>query len=431
MINKQSFQEVKKLIKEKVAGDFVKTLSLDALAKGFTFIFLPLYTRVMSEEEFGLFTYLYLIVTTSASIIKIGMDTAFSKLFFDYDVEKRKNLTFITNGIWISVFLFLFLTAMLFNWDTWAISLIIEKNINFASIRIQLWCFILLEILATTLSVYFLVNEKFRHFQVFNFFKIFATNFITFALLYYCMQNRVQYRLTSECIIGLLVFLPLVIQIIKNCTFEVDKEIIDKALKIGLPMVGSLLISTIYLFADRYFIQKYSGLNTLAVYNFCVMLTLPVSLFFTSFNTIWFPMFAKEKNMQVNYEKTTKITQILFAAFLFIAFLVWASLFFLLKIEIVKNTYYAALYTLPIIFLSRILDTLSNLYTNFVVILGKTTFNLLLVLFLSLLTFSLNYFFTPTYGIFAASVILLIISFLRIFTLLLFSKHHSKNLILR
>lgn len=428
MAGTYNLEKLRKIVKEKFAGDFIKTLSIDILAKGFTFVFLPLYTRVMSEEDFGLFTYLYLIITTGASIIKVGMDTVFSKLFFDVDSNNRSTLTFVTNSIWAFTFLLLFILAWLTGYDKWVISLLIEKNINYSQIRFQFWFFIFLEMISTTLSVYYLVNERFRRFQLFNFIKIFITNFCTFSLLYFFTKDKVELRLTSECVLGLLIFMPLIIEVFKSVKIEIDKPLFIKAFKIGFPMMGSILISTIYLFADRYFIQKYSGLNSLAIYNFCMMLTLPISLFFTSFNTIWFPKFAKEKDLGINFRKTTKITIILFGGFLVLSLFVWFILIILLKISVIKDTYYPSLSILPVIFMSRILDTLSNLYTNFVVILGKTTFNFLLVLFLSVFTFVLNYFLTPTYGTIAASIILFVVSFFRILALFLFSRHNAQGI---
>ena len=418
-------QNWRTLISEKFAGNFIKTLSLDVLAKGFMFVFLPLYTQVMTEEEFGLFTYLYLIITTCASVFKIGMDTAFSKLFFDVGGSDRKTLTFTVNIVWIVFFLTVFLVAMLTGGDKWIFSQLIEKDIHFEKIRFQLWVFVLLEIVTTTLNVYYLVNEKIVKYQIFNFFKIFITNFLTFALLYYSKTDKVALRLTSECLLGLLLFSPLIIELIKETKFKINRDLLDKALKIGFPMMGSLLISSVYLLADRYFIQKYNGLNSLAVYNFCVMLTLPISLFFGSFNTIWFPKFAKEKNLITNYKKTIQITGMLLIGFSFISIVVWLAVVVLLHTNLLKNTYAAALIILPIVFASRILDTLSHLYTNFVVVLGKTSFNFTLVLILGFSTLALNYFFTPLYGILAAAIIVFTISSLRLLALFLFAHHYS------
>ena len=425
MINKHHISALRALIKQGVTGNFIKTLALDVVVKGLTFVFLPLYIKVMSGEEFGLFTYLYLIITTVAGVIKMGMDTAFSKLYFDLDIKNRKYLIFNTNFIWLSLFALLFLSALITDWDIWAIARVIEAPIDYMNIRYQLWLFILLEGLITTLNVFSVVTEKFRRFQIFNFIKIILTNVITFILLFYFSENRVALRLTSECLIGLLIFLPLVVIVIKNIKITIDKKMIDKSLQIGLPMMGTLIVSTLYLFADRYFIQKYSGLNALAIYNFCIILTMPISLFFTSFNTIWFPKFAREKDLKINFHKTMKIFLILLVVFIFISFAVWFLLFLAFQNNWIQEFYRSSLLIIPVVFISRILDTLSNLYTNFVVILGKTTFNFILVLILSALTLLLNYIFTPSYGNIAAATILTLISSLRIGGLFLFSRYYS------
>ncbi len=418
--------KVFELVRTGRSSGMFRTLSLDILAKGTTFAFIPLFTTVMSKEEFGLFTYLYVIITLASVVFKLGMDTAYQKLFFDLDESSRPTLIFTTNSIWLAFFSFVFLSALIFKWDLILLHLLIDKPIALNQIRLQFWLFILLDLSITTLSAFYLSRERFRKFQTFNFLKIVLSNVTAFILISNFDGNKVAFRLGLESVIGLIVFAPLLFELFSQARLSFNRNLARRAIKIGIPLFGGAVATSIFLFSDRYFLQKYFGMETLAVFNFCILYSLPISLVLTSFNTIWLPKIFKQKNAKVNMDATRMATKKLGLTFVLIAFVFWIGLFFLLNFKLLNSEYQLALWLFPIIAFAKIVETLTHLYINFLIIFEKTSFQFFLVICLSTLTLLLNFFFTPIYGIWAAVIIVLVVSSAR-FGITMYLARHLTN----
>lgn len=408
------------------SSGLIKTLSLDIVAKGANFAFIPLFTTILSKQEYGLFTYLYLIITTVSVIFKIGMDTAFQKLYFDY-VEERRRLIFNTIAPWLTFFILAMLSAYLTGWDLYLLDFLIEEKVPVSTLRLQVWLFIFLELVSTTLTAYYITIERFRKFQYFNFFKILLSNVVAFAVLSYTVDEKVATKLAIESSIGLLILLPLIVELVRNCELKIDKPILFRAFKIGFPLFGSGIATTIYLFSDRYFLQESFGLRSLAIFNFCVLYSLPVALIFTSFNTYWLPRLFQRKNAGHNLSLTNNVALKLMLLFVVVIAFFWVILVLLMHYNFIAKGYESALYFFPLIGLAKIFETLTHLYTNFLIIFEKTSFQFLLIVTLSCLTFFLNYMFTPVYGLWAAVVILIFLSVFRLFILYILATFFTRR----
>ena len=105
--------------------------------------------------------------------------------------------------------------------------------------------------------------------------------------------------------------------------------------------------------------------------------------------------------------------------------LMYVCIFVLISAGIIPKEYGLLMYTFPLIYLSKVLDNLVQIYNNFVVAWGKTMFNLIISIIFSIFTLGLNYYFIPSYGIAAAIIILTLLSLMRISTFYLFVKRES------
>ena len=231
-----------------------------------------------------------------------------------------------------------------------------------------------------------------------------------------------------EPILYILSFIPLIVIFLKKMTFEIDWKAVKHGLIIGLPMLGTLVVGVIFNLSDKYFLQDSKGYEILAVYNLAFFLTLPVSLIFASFNTVWTPLFFQEKSLQINFIKSNKYFKTL--TLFFLALLVVAELLIItaLKIGILDNAaYHLLVYIYPIIFISKIAESLTHIYNNFIIKWGKTIFNLLVSIFFALLILFLNYKLIPIWGIYAAALLLIFTSFTRLLTFYLFVRINVKS----
>jgi O-antigen/teichoic acid export membrane protein len=89
----------------------------DAIIKAITFFLIPLYTRVLTQEEVGIIALINLIELILVLILSLSFNSAVLKVFFDYETEREKRAVFSTSLIFILLCALCFLTVVFFNTD--------------------------------------------------------------------------------------------------------------------------------------------------------------------------------------------------------------------------------------------------------------------------------------------------------------------------
>ena len=89
--------------------NYAKVFSVDILVKLSSFILLPVYLKLMTQEAFGLYTYLLAIISSFSLVMNFGLYVAQSKLYQDFHDEGERGSLLYT----INVMLLSFLSACL------------------------------------------------------------------------------------------------------------------------------------------------------------------------------------------------------------------------------------------------------------------------------------------------------------------------------
>jgi O-antigen/teichoic acid export membrane protein len=413
------------------SSKFFKVFIWDVLSKGADYALLPIYLKILSQEEYGFYTYVLYIIATTSGIIKLGIDTAVSKMYYETEQYDRGTMLFSANSIWAVFFVGLLSLCLFTGIDKIVFSNLLSiPEINYLQIRLFIFAFILFNLIQTTLNVFFVIDDNALVYQKYNLIRTVVGNAIVIGLLlFFAKDNKAYFRLYIEPVVFLLSFIPLMVIFIKRMTFTINWDAIKHGLKIGLPMVGTLIVGVIYNISDKYFLQKTSGFNTLAVYNLALFLTLPISLIFSSFQTVWFPQFLQVKSPKERFDKSNRFSITLIYTYLGIFSFIWVGLIIFIYVGLFPKTYLPIISLFPIIFVAKIAESLTQIYNNFIVAWGKTQFNLLVSIFFGLTTLFLNYFIIPDFGIQGTVAILLIMSISRVITFFLFVKKNINGTI--
>ena len=419
LINNKIFTDYLKNLR---SSKFSKVLLWDILSKGSDFALLPIYLKILSPAEYGFYTYALYIIVTIAGIIKLGLDNSVSKMYYETEKYDRRKMIFSLNIIWFIFFFLLFSFLLITGLDVKIFTEIMNiPVIDYNEMKIFILVFIFFSLIQTTLNTFFVIDDNVIKYQKYNLFRTLVVNIIIILLLvFFAKGNKAYFRLHFEPILYILSFIPLIVIFLKKMTFEIDWKAIKHGLVVGLPMLGTLVVGVIFNLSDKYFLQDSKGYEVLAVYNLAFFLTLPVSLIFASFNTVWTPMFFQEKSLQINFIKSNKYFKTL--TLFFLALLVIAELMIIiaLKIDVLDNAYHLLVYIYPVIFISKIAENLTQIYNNFIIKWGKTIFNLVVSIFFGSLILFLNYKLIPIWGIYAAVILLICTSFTRLLTFYLF-----------
>src|ERR1041384_545764 len=122
--------------KQKIAGNIIlkrllTVLSLDILVRVSGFILLPIYLRLMTQEEYGIFNYLQSIISTFSLVLNFGLYVSQSKLYHDFTHSReRGQLLFSIHLFLFGILLAFLLPAYFFKLDYQVVSILFKSDIH-------------------------------------------------------------------------------------------------------------------------------------------------------------------------------------------------------------------------------------------------------------------------------------------------------------
>ncbi len=405
--------------------------------RAISFILLPLYSNLISPDEFGI----YILIMAAYSIIAVfyqgGIQTGFTKFYLEEnDLSKRKK---IFSDV-ISVILMVgFLLSIILSFFHLELSKLITGNEDYSLlVLIAIWM-----LFFDTIFFYFQnllrTQEKAK---LASFFTI-LNGIINFSLniyFVYFLQKGIYGIVISQFIANLISVVLLVKNIRTNFSFSVDKIILKKILVFSFPLFLAGLFSTFVDFADRFFIDFYLDKNSVGVYSFAYRIALIVNVFVISFRTAWTP-FAINLYHKNDYEIIYGRSLIKLLALLCLIFLsvsLFANDLFELKIlgkNVFNKEYFDGVKIIPVIIISYSFNALISFYSIYPYVKSKSSYFLYTDLISFIVNLILNIILIPKFGMMGAAIATMI-SFISGFIFLFFAsrkikiKYYFKEIIL-
>jgi O-antigen/teichoic acid export membrane protein len=385
----------------------ITVLGVDMLVKLSGIILLPVFLRLMTQEEYGLYAYLLSIIVTFSTVLNFGLYIPLGKFYHDYqDKQDRGRLLFT-----VSVSLLVILTCVvapfyLFRLDYRLVEILFRNAFNYESYRGIVLLSVLMTVCNFTLTNYFYISEKINHVKKYNIWRLSLINLSSLSLLFmFPRQDSVKLRLEATYVTELILFAIYSYFLVKELVFKFDKKIIVRSLKLGLPVMLSSTFGIVINFSDKFFLEKYVSLSALSTYYLAVSCTSVIPLIYMSFQNAWLPIFLREKDIQRNVSKTKRVMFQLAAAFSVIAGMIYLLVWLLFLSNIFSSKYYDTLYVLPILLVTQIFAALVPLFTNYLVYFEKTHITSITGVIICMVTISLSLFLIPRFGIFGAALV--------------------------
>lgn len=376
----KSIREItNKYIKEnEIFSRFIKVFSVDVLVRGANFLLIPVFLRLMSPEEYGLYGYLYSFATTLSSILCFGFYVALIKLYADTVSDENKQGSMLYT-LTTSLFLLVFLSIIIvYFWriDVDFFSFLNKANSLGANQYFTYRDFVFVAtasmIFSTYLTFFLVSSERIKGLQTFNLLRFFLTNLTAILVIYFSDGDNVFQRLAVTYSMELILTIAFSIVIYKNFVFKFSSFFLKKAFKLGLPIMASGLMYAVVNFGDKFFVAKYSGGKGMAIYYLGYLLATIVLIIYQSFNFVWNPLFMKEKDLTVLRRKTNRYLWILGFGLAFVGIFIWIGAFVGLKINLIPHDYNQILLILPFLIISQVLTAMSLLMMNFMTYFEKT-----------------------------------------------------------
>ena len=391
----------------------ITVLGIDILVKVSGFLLLPVYLRLMTQEEYGLYSYLISIILTFSLVLNFGLYIPLTKLYHDFhrDVEKGKLLFTITTLL-ICLLIVVLLPTYLFRWDYQLIEVLFKNTVNYNDYRFGVLLAVVASVFNFMLSNFFFASEKIDQMKRYNIWRIVAINLISLAALYFFIgTDNVEIRLTSTYIVEFILFCIFSYLYIRELKYGINGKVLIISLKLAFPIMVSAIFGIIINFSDKFFLEKYGGgekgssFNELSYYYLAIACASIIPTIFTSFQNAWLPLFLKEKDLKANVAKTSKFTLRLSVIFLFISACILIFMKIIISTGIISARYEKALYVLPILLISQIIASLVPLYGNYFVYFGKTYITSLTGALISLVTLGLSFLLIPPYKVYGAALV--------------------------
>lgn len=321
------------------------------------FFSLPIITRIISPEQYGIFSFFLLITNLGNSLLILGLEQGFARYFYE---EKNKTLL-LYNCLKYPILMWCILSTIIFlNKETISFFIYNENNMKMLLILILM---LFISILKTFSFVSIRMSkEGFKYSllqileQLFNLVFIFIINKIyikTYEILI------ISYFLSNLFAVLISVFLNRNIWKIKNLkTQDVNLKISD-LLKYSLPFVLTFSLSWIFTSSDKLILKKYSTLNELGLYAMSFTLIKLFNIIQSGFTLFWVPV-AYEK---YNQDPKNKIFfQIVFnnISFIMLLFAVIVLMSKNLIILLLGERYYSVSMVMPCLVFMPIMYTVSE-----------------------------------------------------------------------
>ena len=347
------------------------------LARLVTFLLLPLYTNVLSQEEYGIIGLGFFFAGVAKIFFAYGSDPAFIRYYeLEHDSEKR-------SVIFSTIFWSLAMTSAVFVGLIYLVDQPIAGALfdqqNLYTLILLIAGILFMDTLAMLPKTLLRIREQPYYYTAVNLVNVVVILGLNIYFIVHLEMGVFGAFLanTVASIAVLLFLLPVILSELKfRFSFNYWKELI----LFGLPLIPAGLSSMLMEMIDRPILKELTDLATVGLYNAGYKLGIFVMLVVSAFHFAWQPFFMKVGQQDDGPEIFARVfTYFMFVVFgifvlltLFLEYIVQISLF---GVTLLGEEYFPALSMVPIIFAAYIMF---GAYLNFLpgVYLKKKSSNL-------------------------------------------------------
>lgn len=346
-------------------------VGVDGCIKGLSFLLIPIYLALMSKQDFGEFGYCTSAISFLVPLVILGLYVPQIKEFSATTDVQRKKVIFSSTFLAVSGFLGLLIVVVSV---TGLGQYLFSSFFGIQKYAVGKWVAFVVLLYASTLNLVLYAHamalQSGRAIAWYNGLRYLSVNAISLSCLYVGLgfADTSLDRLVGTAI-GEMLFCGVTLYWFGRVywTWNIDKDYLRTALKIGLTLVPSALAGFIGSMSDRYFLGTYHGMGSLAEYNLAVQFISPVQMLMTAVQTAWAPhVFSITENGEAYKQSLRFMWKLLFA----MAGIVMALCIMVVlaqKIHMVPPQYTDVQWLVPVLAISVIASTLVHFPSNLLI----------------------------------------------------------------
>lgn len=366
------------------------------------FFLIPIYTRVLTPEDYGIIA----IVTTTISIfaifLELGLRGTISTFYFDYHKDPERLNAYVSTILLFLLPYSLVMVALI----AWLGEPILQPLLEGIPFR----PYVHLALGTAFFEMFFLISqtltqtqEKASKFALLNILYFVINLALVIYFVVYLREGALGN--TKARFITSIGFFILAIFLLRDflvLRFEVPK--IRMSLRFGLPLVPHALSGWILTAVDRLFLNRYSGLNGVGLFSLGAKLSDFMNIFTLSINNAWAPFFMSTAKEQGEGAKDTftRLSTYYVAIVFFLGLALSITAREIIAI-LAAPAYHDAYQVVPIMTFGWVLGGMYYMVVNQIFFARQTKFLPLATFSAGAVQIGLNFLWIPTFGMIGAA----------------------------
>lgn len=362
--------------------------------KAMGFLTIPIFARLLSHEEFGLYSNYASWLQTFTVFVTLNLGATFISARFDFDKDFDSYVSSVLALSSLSVICWSFLIILFPNW----FSFITGVDVRYIFVMMLYLLFSsAIEMFQTKERYYF----RYKTASVISIVLAVSSSVLA-VILVYCMDNKLTGRIVGFAIpyiiIGALLFVFIFMR-----GKKVNVDYWKYALPICLPFIPHLLSLTLLGSMNKIMITRFCGSEANALYSLAFSCGAAVTLLLTSMNTAFAPWLGEQLQAE-NLATIRNVAEKYVSAF---AFFSCGIMLFVPEVLLIMGgvSYRQAIYIMPPVALGCVCQFIYTMYVNVEQFKKKTVGMAFASVTAACLNYVLNLIFIPKFGYMAAAYI--------------------------
>lgn len=392
----------------------LKELSKDTIVYGIStivgrflgFILIPFYTQVFSTAEVGIYGFIYAYIAFFNIAFTYGMDAAFMKYASLAKImEKRK--IFSTPYLLVLATSFVLSIFILLSKDS--VASLLDLSADYTIIIVYVAGILFFDAIVQIPFANLRLERKTLKFASIKLINI-SINLSLNIVLILVYNHGIEAIFLANFVASFVTFLMLLPDLSKRLILKMDKEVLKKMVRFGIPYLPASLAAMLVQAIDKPIMRYMTGDSTLGIYQANYKLGIFMMLIVAMFQYAWQPFFLTNAKLENAKELFSKVLTF----FLIIAGLVWIVLTLFLedvaRIEfmpgktLIGHDFLEGLVIVPVILLAYLFH---GMYVNFgagIYIEEKTKYYPIVTGAGAVINIAVNFLLIPIWGIMGAAI---------------------------
>ena len=397
---------IKKLI-NKESLEFIQHaknyVSARFFAKGLSFISIPIFTRLLTPNDYGKVAIFTTMVSVFTILLKLNIHGSVTRYYYE---ETKDFETFLGSNL---IFIFLFNLGI--------VSIIYNLRESLSDVfEISSYIFIiavLVSLFKIPLDIFLSYLQASKESKKYSFISVAKSILILGVAIiwtYLLMNNRYLGKMYSYLLVTFLISLFGIYKLVKIADFNFKLKHLKYSLGYGIPLIPHALSGFILGYFDQIIINQLTGSANTGLYSFAYKIGMIIKIIISAMDKSWVPIFF-EKMKNNAYDE---INNLAYDYSNYICFIAICLIIFSQEIVVIMadKSYYQSLSLIPIIVLGGILYFFYMLYNSYSFYRKRTHLISVATLLAGVINIGLNYWLIPKFGYQIAAVTTLISYFL-------------------